>query len=160
MPLFVCLNECLFSVSFIYFPSILFLFSSFFLWHPLPALLFFFYVAEEQLSRAGSKVGQPSRLESLQKSNTELIVLWHTHSLYMHTSHMVTSIHIHLKGRPKESRGKPNLHYAGFIEISVKYDIRSQKSLDCWLYLCCIFRRTFLYTFWEKVMGLFCCFAS
>lgn len=58
------------------------------------------YVAEEQLSRAGHKVGQAVRLQAPQSSNTELIVSHtssHTHSpvLLTHKPHA----HIHLKVR-------------------------------------------------------------
>lgn len=58
------------------------------------------YVAEEQLSRAGHKVGQAVRLQAPQSSNTELIVSYtssHTHSpvLLTHKPHA----HIHLKAR-------------------------------------------------------------
>lgn len=70
-------------------------------WVPHPShYLLLIYVAEEQLSRAGRKVGQAGGLQALRSSNTELIVS-RTHTLFSssHTSHMVTSIHIHLKAR-------------------------------------------------------------
>lgn len=77
------------------------------------------YVAEEQLSRAGRKVGQAGRLQALQSPNTELIVS-HTHTflLYWHTSHTVTSIHIHLKARQE---GVGSWTHISWVSIEVQW---------------------------------------
>lgn len=95
IPLSPLLNQSPFDLFVFFFFCSLALFC---ISHPLSSIRPLFYVAEEQLSRAGHEVSQAGWLQALQSPDTEFIVSLARIRTHPRTN-AVTSIHVHLKAR-------------------------------------------------------------